>query len=131
MNHRASFDVGCYRETANRVKVALHELPVATSLGILASPDRADLVSLEGYSQRLDVLGCEAGKRDGQVKSHADRATTMVLEAIQLAVGLIGALANQDFQVFQRWCIDRTEAKRTVDLASCLDQLFTRDHRSR
>jgi len=111
VNHQACFNIAGHRETADRVKVTLHELPVASSLGILSSPDRGDVVPLEGSPEGINVLGHEACQRDSEVKPQADVTPSMVLETIELAICFLAPLAGEDLQVFQRGRVDRAETK--------------------
>ena len=56
MDHQQRFNVCRVRLSPNRVKVALDELAIPTSLRIFAAPNRGDVISLERHSERRRVL---------------------------------------------------------------------------
>ena len=114
---------------ADRVEVALHELSIAPPLGVLAAPNRADLIALERNAERSDVLGRETCERDRQIESHPDVAPATVGEAVHLLVRLCAALAEQDLGEFERRCVDRTEPVAPVDTLGGVDEPLARDHR--
>ena len=103
---------------ADGVEVALPEFAVAARLGVLAAPDRAHVVALERRAELADVLGREAGERNGQVEAQGHVAVAVILEAVEMSyVGLVAALAEQDFGVFQGRRVDGREAVGAVDRA--------------
>ena len=109
------FQVGHGAGRADRVEVALHELAVAAPLRVLPPPDGCQVIPLEWQPQFVHVLGGEPGEGHGEVEPHADVAATVILEAVELLVGLLASLAREDLEVFQRRRIDRREAVRPVD----------------
>ena len=78
-----------------------------------------------------DVLGGEAGQRHGQIEPQADVAAAVVLELVELLVGLLAPLAEQDFQVLEGRRVDRAEAVRAKDAPGRVDQPLARHHRLR
>ena len=88
----------------------------------------SDVVAFERGAKRADVLSGKTGQGNGQVKSHADIATTVVLETIDLAVGFIAAFSREYFQVLKHRRVDGGEPKRAEDLAGGLHHPFTWDH---
>ena len=88
------------------------------------------MVALERGPEHPHVLRNEARQRDGQVEAQRDVAAAIVLEAVELLVALVAALAEQDLGVLERRRIDRAEAERAIDASSGLDQALTRDHRA-
>ncbi len=131
VDHQRRLDVGNDTGSADRVEVALHELAIASALRVLAAPDGGDVVTFERSSQLRNMLSNEAGERDGQVEPQAHSPAAMIDKLVQLSIGLLAPLAGQDLQVFQRGCIDRTEAIRTINAPGCLDQLLARHHDGR
>jgi hypothetical protein len=102
-------DVGEKTRRADRVEVTLHELAVPPPLGVLSAPHRADVIALEGSPGLTDVLRDEPRQRHRQIEAHRDVAAAAVLEPIELLVGLVSALAEQDLGVFEGRGIDRAE----------------------
>ena len=96
-------------------KSTLDELAVAAALRVLATPDLADLVALEGQGQLAGVRGHEAGERHGQVEAQRHPPSAVVGEPVDLLVGLVAALAEQDLRVLERRRVDRAEAVGAVD----------------
>ena len=131
VDHQGGFDVGGDRAGADGVEVALHELAVAAALRVLAPPDRGDVVSLQRDAQLVDVLRGEAGQRHRQVEPQPHPAPAVVLELVELLVGLLAPLAGQDFQVLQRRRVDRAEAVGAIDPPGRVDQPLARNHRLR
>ena len=115
MDHQHRLDVGRDRAGADGVEIALHEFAVSAPLGVLAAPDGGDVVPLERRPQLVDVLGDEAGQGHGQVETQPHVASAVVLELIELAVGLFAPLAGQDLQVLQGRRVDGAEAVGPVD----------------
>ena len=60
-----------------------------------------------------------------------DPAAAVVLELVELLVGLLAPLAGEDLQVLQRRRVDRAEAVRAVHPPGRVDQPLARDHRLR
>ena len=125
------FDIGGDAVGADRVEVALHELAVAAALRVLAAPDRGDVVALERRAEFADVLGGEAGERHGEVEPQADVAAAVVLEVVELLVGFVAPLAEEDFEVLERRRIDRAKAVGAIDAPGRVDDLLARHHRFR
>ena len=68
----------------------------------------------------MHVLGREPGERHGEVEPEAHVAAAVILEAIELLVGLVAPLARQDLEVLERRRVDRRKAIRPVDAAGDL-----------
>ena len=114
---------------ADRVEVALHELAVAAALRVLAAPHGGDVVPLERRAELADVLGGKAGQRHGEIEPQADVAAAVVLEAVELLVGLRAAFAEEDFEVLERRRVDRAEAVRAEHAPRGVDDPLARQHR--
>ena len=115
VDHQGGLDVGGRRAGADGVEIALHELAEAAFLGRFAAPHRGDVIAFERRAQFVDVLGGEAGQRHGEIEPQPDPPPAVVLEAVDLLVGLVAALAGEDFQVFQGRRVDGAEAIGTID----------------
>jgi len=113
---------------SNGVEVALHEFAVATFLSVLAAPDLADVIPLEGSAQFPGVLSRESGQRDRQVKPQGDVAVAVIGKAVKLLVRFVAAFAEQNLRVFQRGSVDRAESVAAVHSLSRFDQLLASDH---
>jgi hypothetical protein len=87
-----------------------------------------NVVSFKRRSERRDVLRGEAGQRHCEVEPHADLPAAVVLEAVELLVGLHAAFAQQDFQVLEGGRIDRAEAVGAKCLPRGIDNLLARQH---
>ena len=131
MNHQGRFDVGRDRMGADRVEIALHEFTIAATLRVLAPPDGGDVVALKRRAERADVLGGKAGQGDGQIEPQPYGPAAVILEFVELLVGLFAPFAGEDFQVFQRRRVDRAEAIRPINAPGRLDQPLARNHRFR
>src|SRR5262249_34647205 len=69
VNDQYSFNVRGVASRADRVEIALPELPVAPALRVLAAPDRSHMVALERSSKLADVLRREACEWNSKVES--------------------------------------------------------------
>ena len=116
---------------ADGVEIALHELAVAAALGVLAAPDGGDVVALERRAQLVDVLRGEAGQRHRQVETQPDPAAAVVLELVELLVGLFAPFAGQDFQIFQGRRVDGAEAVGAIDPPGGVDEPLAGNHHLR
>ncbi len=123
------FDVGGQGPRADGVEVALHELAVASALRVLAPPHAGDVIALERGAQLPDMLGREASQRHRQVESQSHPTLAVILEFVELFVGLVAPLAGEDLQILQRRRVDRAEAVGPINAARRVDQPFARDHR--
>jgi len=85
----------------------LHKFPVTTPLGILAPVDLAEMVALEGKGKLRVVGGHEAGERDCEVKTHCDRAISVVGEGINLLIGFATTLAQENLGILEDRGINR------------------------
>ena len=128
MDHEQCFDVGCVRGGSDGVEVTLNEFAVSSLLRLFGSPDGADVVPLEGRADLLQVLGCVAGQRDGQVEPHGDVAISLVGEAEQLLVGFVAAFAQKNFAVLQGRGVDRREPVTAIDRPCGVNELFASQH---
>ena len=88
-----------------------------------------DVIALERRAQLADVLRREAGQRHRQIEPQPDPALAVVLELVELLVGLLAPLAGEDFQIFQRRRVDRAEAVGAIDAPRRVDQPLARNHR--
>ena len=131
VDHQGRFDVGGRRAGADGVEIALHELAEAALLGPFAAPHGGDVIAFEGRAQLVDVLRGEAGQRHRQIEPQPDPPPAVVLEAVELLVGLVAALAGEDLQVFQGRRVDGAEAVGTIDPPGRFHEAFAGDHRLR
>ncbi len=102
------------------VDVGLGELPVATLLRPLTSPDLLDLVATEGERQLVRVLQHVAGERHGQVEVQTQLGPGLglgvqPLDGVDLLVDL--ALLGQPVQRLDGPGLDRGEAVQLEGLA--------------
>jgi hypothetical protein len=74
------------------------------------------------------VLRDEARERHGEVEAQRDAAAAVVLEPVQLLVGLRSALAGQDLLVLERRRVDREEAVGAVHAPRRVHERLARDH---
>ena len=109
---------------ADRVEVALHKLAIPAPLRVFTPPHRRHVIPLEGRAKHPNVLSAEPGEGHGEVKPQSHVAATVVLEAVELLVGLLAPLAGEDLQVFKRRRVDRREAIGAVDAAGDVENLF-------
>ena len=77
VDDQRDFDIGGVGIGADGVAVALVKLAVAAVLGVLAAPDRADVVALKGCAELADVLGGEAGEGHGQIETQGHVETSV------------------------------------------------------
>ena len=89
------------------------------------------MIALEGRAQLVDVLRGETGQRHREIEPQPDPPPAVVLEAIELLVGLLAALAGEDFQVLQGRRVDGAEAVGTIDPPGRFHEAFAGDHRFR
>src|SRR5207302_3445539 len=103
VDHQSDFNVRSVRCRADGVEIALPELAIAAVAGILAAPDRTQLIALERRADLADVLGREAGERNRQIEAQGHVAPAMVLEAVNdfPHLGLVIYLPNNDPRGFQ------------------------------
>ena len=118
---------------ADHVEVALDELAEPPLGGPFAAENRADGVALEGAAEFLDVLGDEAGQRDGQVEPKTKFASLppLVRDLVDLAEDLVrpGPLAGQDVHPLDVGGLDRDEAEARKRLAKRSQGALADDHR--
>ena len=89
------------------------------------------MIALERRAELADVLGGEAGQRHGEIEPQADVAAAVVLEAVELLVGFLAPLAEQDFEVLERRRVDRAEAVGAKDAPGRVHDPLARHHRLR
>ena len=126
VNDQHCFNIRGVGVGADGVEVALVELAVAPVLSILAAPDRADVVALEGCAELADVLGSKAGKRYGQIEAQGHVAAPVIREAIHLLVALVAAFAGEYFAVFKGGRVNGSEAVGAENRAGLVDQFLAR-----
>ena len=131
VDDQGRLDVGGRRAGADGVEVALHELAEAAGLGTFAAPDGGDVVTLEGRAQFVDVLRGKTGQRHREIEPQPDPPLAMILEAVELLVGFLAALAGEDFQVFQGRRVDGAEAVGAIDPPGRFHEAFAGDHHLR
>src|SRR5262249_47908090 len=79
----------------------LPEFAKAAALRSLAPPHRPHVVALERGAELGNVLGGEAGERDGQVETQRDVSPPFIGKAEELLVSFRPPLAQKNFRVFQ------------------------------
>ena len=94
MNYARRLDVGDDALGADRIEIALNKFAVATALRVLAPPDGGNLIPFEWRAKLLSVLRGEPRQRHCQVEPHPDIAAAMILEAIELFVGLVAPFSS-------------------------------------
>ena len=129
MNHDHDLGVGHEAGRSDRIEIALHELAVTTALSPFASPYGTEVVPLERDAQLRDVLCCVPCERDGEVEPEPDMAASVVLEPVELPVGLFATLAGEDFQILECRRVDRTEAEGTEERAGAVHDRLAHEHR--
>ena len=115
---------------AQNVDVALGKLAEAALLGLVRSPDAADLQGLEGRRQQGGIGGVIAGQRDGQIIAQTDvrqiRAVFLqllfqipaALEDLEDQLLILAALlVGQVFDVLDSGGLDLGEAVFAIGLA--------------
>ena len=116
MDDQGRLDVAGVRRGADGVEIALPEFAVTAVLRVLAAPHRPHVIALERRAEFADVLRGEAGERHRQVEAQRHVAVAVILEAVQLPVGLVAPLAEQNFGVFEgracRWARSRKNGTR-------------------
>ena len=129
VDHEHRFDVGRGAGGADRVEVALHKLAIAASLSVFAAPDVGDLIPFERRAQLLNVLGHEPRQRHRKIKPQADCPAAMILELIELLVGLRASFTDENVQMLQRRRVDGGEPVGAIHLPGRLDDPLPRNHR--
>ena len=127
--HHPGFDIADDRRSADRVKIALHKLTIATGLRRFASPNFANMIPLERHSQIVVVLGDKTGQRHCQIEPHSDVTFPLVVELVHLFVGFVATFTGQYLTQFQNRCVDRRKSIRTIDRFCSVDQCLSRHHR--
>ena len=131
VDHQGRLDVGGRRAGADGVEVALHELAEAAGLRPFAAPHGGDVIALEGRAQFVDVLRGKTGQRHGEIEPQPDPPPAMILELVDLLVGLLAALAGEDFQVLQGRRVDGAEAVGAIDPPGRFHEAFAGNHHLR
>ncbi len=91
---------------ADDVKVALHELPESTPLGVLAPPHLIDMIPAKGGVELLPVGGEVPRKGNGEIEAHRHIPSAVVLETVDLLVRLSATLAEKHLGVLEDRCVD-------------------------
>ena len=124
MHNEHHFKVGHRTCGANRVKIALHKLPVAAPLRVFATPHAGHLIPLERRADRSDMLRTKPSQWHGQIKPHSHIAAAMVFESVELFICLVPSLSNQNIQILKGWGINRCKAVGTVDPTRDIQNIF-------
>ena len=124
MDDEHRLEIGQLARRPDRVEVALHEFTVAAALRVLAAPHRRHVVALEGEPELADVLRAEPGEGHGEVEPHPHLAPPVILEVVELLVGLLAPLAGEDLEVLKRRRVDRHEAVGAVDAPGDVEDLL-------
>ena len=115
------------------IRNARHALHAGADHGhdtdVVHRPDAVNVPPRQLQLERGAVLRDKPRQWHRQIESHAHLPAAVVLEPVELLVGLVAPFTRENLQVFQGWRIDWGKAIAAIHAAGRVDEPLARNHR--